>query len=529
MARGVLVCTMMLLAMGAFAQPSSEPAVPAKDFVVICPVEGLIDDGVTVFVKRAIREAYGAKAIIFVVDTFGGKVDSAIEISNAILNAPCKTIAYIKGKGAISAGALISFSCNTMVMEPGSAIGAATPVIAGPQGMEPTSEKEVSFMRAKMRALAERNGHNPDIAQAMVDKDIGLRGVMQGGKWVVYAENKDRAVSTPPAGAVKDIVETILKAVKEAGGVDLPDVKPKPAPEAAPADQTPAKAPDGSEVVLPVGKLLTMTPNEAVKYGVISTTVVNLEQVMGVFDVPNAEKHVLAMSWNELIFRFLTNPLVSGILLMLGVGGIYFEMKAPGHTLPGVVGVVCLAIFFGSYALIGLADWFDVILVVVGVVLILVEIFVVPGVTFLGGAGLVCIILGLYLALTGAFIPEFAWDYARLQNAMVTAMVAGVALSALVYLSWKYLPRTPLFQGILMTYTQGPAKGYVVQTEEQRAIAEGLVGVATSKLRPAGRGRFGDTTYDVVSNSEYIEPGEPIVIVQADGNRYVVDRYKGAK
>jgi membrane-bound serine protease (ClpP class) len=115
-----------------------------------------------------------------------------------------------------------------------------------------------------------------------------------------------------------------------------------------------------------------------------------------------------------------------------------------------------------------------------------------------------------------------------LQNACVTAVVAGVALSALVYFSWKFLPRTPLFQGILMTYRQAPETGYVVQTERESAAAVGLKGVATSKLRPAGRGRFGETTYDVVSHSEYIEPGTPIVIVQVDGNRYVVDTIKGA-
>jgi membrane-bound ClpP family serine protease len=162
------------------------------DQIYVCNIKGPVDEGVKVLVQRAVQEANAneAAAIFFRIDTPGGRVDSAIEITKAIETAKLPTVAYIEGMGAISAGALISFACDTIVMTPGTNMGAATPVMMTPEGATPLGEKEVSFLRAKMRALAESNGHNPDIAQAMVDKDIELRAYTnEQGEYVVFASN----------------------------------------------------------------------------------------------------------------------------------------------------------------------------------------------------------------------------------------------------------------------------------------------------------------------------------------------------
>ena len=114
--------------------PGFTPGVNAQeeDFVVVCPIDGDILDGIAVVVKRAVtEEAQGAKAILFIIDTYGGRVDSAIDIANTIMEAPAPTIAFIKGRGAISAGALISYACDQIVMAPGANIGASTPVVPG--------------------------------------------------------------------------------------------------------------------------------------------------------------------------------------------------------------------------------------------------------------------------------------------------------------------------------------------------------------------------------------------------------------
>lgn len=514
-----------------------------EGFVVVCPVEGMIDDGAGVLVERAMREAQGAKAIIFEIDTPGGLLDSAIDITKTVLDAPCPTIAYIKGMGAISAGALISYSCKHMIMTPDTNIGAATPVIMSAEGMQPTSEKEVSFMRAKMRALAERNDHNPWIAEAMVDKDIGLYAYtdVQTGRQIVFAPEIEpesdafaaKGAERRPEDNLQKAVDLIARAVKELS--DTPNLAPKPA-EPSTLDETEVAAepdaesavpegnlPPGTKCILAKGKLLTLTPREAVSYGVIPTTANNLDEVMAFYGYTGCRKHQIVATWSEDLFRWLTNPMVSGLLLMLGVAGLYMEIKTPGFGGFGVIGMVCLALFFGSHYVIGLANWLDLLLVLSGLVLLGVEIFVVPGFGIFGVAGVCCLLFGLYLSLTHVTIPEYSWDYARMEDASLSMVVAVLSFGLFVYALVRAFPYTPMYRLFVQSYVEDASAGYTVQTVADRDTAVGLRGVALSMLRPAGRGRFGARTLQVMTRGDFIAEGTPIVIVEAEGNRYVVD------
>ncbi|HOZ48546.1 MAG TPA: NfeD family protein [Candidatus Hydrogenedentes bacterium] len=534
MSRVITLMTAMIAMIAAGA------AGEAGDFVIVCPIEGMIDDGVNVLVERTVREADGAKAIIFVIDTPGGLLDAGIEITKTILEAPCQTIAYPTGMGAISAGALISYACQAIVMAPDANIGAATPVIMSPEGMQPTSEKEVSFMRAKMRALAERNGHNPAIAEAMVDKDIELRSyVNDEGRLIVYKAGGPDAPPFTNTGST-DVTQKVVKRIAEAvdtlpseldGFKDaVKDILP-PEGQATPAETsttaaTPAE--DGSQLVLPADKLLTLTAQEAVRYGLCPTTANSVDEVMAFFQLHGMRKYEIEMTWSEALFRWLTSPLVAGILLMLGIGGIYMEMKTPGFGVFGAVGLICLALFFGSHLLIGLAEWIDVVLVAGGIVLLLVEILIIPGFGMAGFAGITCLIIGLYLSLVRVPIPQYSWDFARLTDAGLSLVVAGLTLVLMVYIFWKVFPRTPLFGWLVLGHSQQADQGYTVQSPAQVQHALGLKGVATSMLRPAGRGRFGDQTYQVVTEGGFIAQDTPIVIVKAEGNRYVVKPVGGS-
>ena len=463
-------------------------AAHAEGFVVVCPINGMIDDGVGALVGRAVREATGATALIFEIDTPGGLVDSAIRVSQSILAAPCPTIAYVKGMGAISAGALISYACKNIIMTPDTNIGAATPVVMSPEGMMPTGEKEVSFMRAKMRSLAEANHHNPAIAEAMVDKDIELRLRADGD-----ARNRAFAIYHGDETSAADCA---------------------------------APVPPDTTIISPAGKLLTLTPKEAIAYGLMEATAANLQEVLSHFGYTDCEIRRIEPTWAEALFRFLTNPMVAVLLLMFGVGGILFEIKHPGLHIPVIIGVTCLALFFGSHFVIGLAEWIDVLLVLVGIALVLIEVFVIPGFGAVGVAGTVCILAGVYLALTGVAVPRYSWDYQRIQNAGVTLGVAAVTFTAFLYAFWRLLPHTPLYGWIVLQHTQKPEQGYVVQAAYEAERLVGGKGVATTMLRPAGRGRFGGVTYSVVSRGDYIPKDTPIVIVQVDGNRYVVQTWK---
>ncbi|MCP4641196.1 MAG: hypothetical protein GY851_12215 [bacterium] len=528
----------------ASADTALAPLLDSSDSVMICHIEGMIDDGILVLVERAIRDATaeGSKAIIFVVDTPGGRVDSCIKITDVILKAPCPTIAFIDGMGAVSAGAVISLSCDTIYMTEATVIGASQPVIPSAEGMLPTGEKEVSFLRATIAAIAEANDHNPHLARAMVDKDIELiaypRGdgtydVVERGSVEAIARDGDTPAADDPLdealdemtkdmpdplkAPVKDLARELVRQAEEA----IDDVTEGGLKPSEPVSVNP----DGSMIILARGKLLTLTPSEAVKYRLIPTTVRTVDQAMSLEGYLGARKVELVPTWSEELFRFLISPTVAGILLMLGIGGLYFEVKTPGFGIPGIIALVCFALFFGARAFIGLSEWIEPLLIILGIGLILIEIFVLPGFGIAGIAGILCLIAGIYLSFTfdDFSIPRYSWQFDRIDDAMRTLAIAGVSFAVFAFAFWKVFPHTPLYGKIVLLHAQDAENGYVVQDDMDGLAAVGMVGVATSPLRPAGRGRFKNKTCPVVSRAEFIEKGTPVVVVQVDGNRYVVD------
>lgn len=507
------------------------------DVVVVCPIEGMIDEGIAVIVERAVREAdeKSAIALIFRIDTPGGRVDSAVKIASAIQRSRTLTIAYIEGMGAISAGALISMACDEIVMAPGSNIGAAAPVIPTAEGMQPTGEKEVSFVRAKMRALAESNGHNPDIAQAMVDADIELRGYQdENGEWVIYAvedgETTEDAAEVTGAADRPERPKTPIERVLENTGIVPSPAEPiadepeeREEVEAAPRPRA-ARDEDGSERVLASGKLLTWTPQEALKYGLIDTIEPSLPDVVDYFTLGDVAYVDIEPTWAEKTFRWLTSPTVASLLLLLALGGLYLEVNTPGFGIPGIVGGVCLALFLGAHFVLGLTDVVDILLILLGAGLIVLEMFVIPGFGIAGIAGIICFAAGMYLALVPFTIPQYSWEFERMGEVAYILGLTLVLFGVFVFVAWKLLPHTPMYGHLVLRDSQDAATGYTVQRAEDALAYIGLHGTATSMLRPAGRGRFGERTLPVVSHGEFIPAGTPIHIVEVEGNRFVVDR-----
>lgn len=533
---------MLAMAVGTAAEAPPSPA--GAGHVVVCTIDEMIDDGAKVIAQRAVREAAGAAGLIFVIDTFGGRVDSAIEITDAIKSAPCPTVAFITGKGAISAGALISYACDEIIMAPGMNIGASTPFTPGAEQAAQVTEKSMSFLRAKYRALGEEKGHNPLLGEAMVDEDIELHGLLQpDGSFRIYkvepSGNVSDTASSPPRS--QDAIGRIFEALQQEMPIPLDGLerqvrealeKSAPAaPSEAPAASTAAPAnpetlPEGTVLISPQGKLLTLTTGEALKYGLINTVASSVEEVMAHKGWGELRRVDIIPTWSEELYRWLTSPMISAILLMLGIGGIYIEVRTPGIGLPLIIGLTCLTIFFGAHYIIGLANVIDLVLVLAGIALIAVELFVIPGFGLAGIAGLLCLMAGVYLSLTHVTIPEYDWDYMRLVDAGKTIVTSFLLLTAFTVLTWKLFPRTPLFRWMANTGTMTVDMGFTVQTSEEAAAAVGLRGEAMTFLRPAGRGRFNGKTYDVMTRGEFLPAGTPIVIIEAEGNRYVVKAIK---
>ncbi len=433
----------------ALVMPGAPFAALARPVVYVVPIEGVIDLGLAPFVERVLQEAtgVGATAVILEVDTFGGRVDAAVLIRDTLLRAKVKTVAFIN-KRAISAGALISLAAETIVMADGGTIGAATPVQIGLPGApaQPVEEKTVSYMRKEFRATAESRKRPPELAEAMVDADVEISGVI-------------------------------------------------------------AK-----------GKLLTLTTEEALQHKLVDFRADNMERVLELLGLADAEIRRASETWAESLVRIFTHPIVSSILIAVGMLGIIVEIQSPGFGVPGVVGLTSLGLFLWGHWLVRLAGWEEVLLIGIGLILLVVEIFLLPGFGLFGAIGIVALLGGLGLSLVGTGATWAVVLYA-LGQVIVAVLLAVVLALALL----RVLPRLPFGRRLILE-TELPAQaGYASAPEADRRWL-GKRGIAASTLRPAGIAHFDHERVDVITEGEFIEAGDPIEVLRVEGNRIVVRR-----
>jgi membrane-bound serine protease (ClpP class) len=423
-----------------------------RPVVYLAPIDGIIDLGLAPFVRRVLDEAAaaGAAAVILEINTFGGRVDAAVLIRDALLGSQVRTVAFVN-KRAISAGALISLAAERIVMADGGTIGAATPVELGTPGApaQPVAEKTVSYMRKEFRATAESRKRPPLLAEAMVDADVEIPGVI-------------------------------------------------------------AK-----------GKLLTLTTQEALQHKFADARADNVDAVLASLDLAGAEVRRATQTWAETLVRFLTHPVVSSLLMTIGILGIIVEIRTPGFGVPGSLGAVSLALFFWGHWLVRLAGWEEVLLVGLGLILLAIEVFVTPGFGLTGVLGLAALIGGLGLSLVGAGATWVVVVTAVGQVAASLLLALAVSLAVL-----RFLPRLPFGRRLVLETELTAHEGFASAPETDRAWL-GKRGTAASPLRPAGIADIEGERVDVVSDGEFIDAGEPLTVVRVDGNRIVVRHLRG--
>ena len=418
-----------------------------RPIVYVAPIEGVIDLGLAPFVQRILKEAASAeaKAVILDINTFGGRVDAAVLIRDALLESPVLTVAFVN-KRAISAGALISLASEKLVMADGGTIGAATPVQIGLPGApaQPVAEKTVSYMRKEFRATAEQRNRPALIAEAMVDADV-----------------------------------------------EIPDIIQK-------------------------GKLLTLTTKEALDVKLADFQANTLEAVLQSLELDGADIRYASETWAETLVRFLTHPVVSSLLMTLGIMGIIVEIRVPGFGLPGLIGLGSLGLFFWGHTLVRLAGVEEFLLVALGLILVSMEIFFIPGFGIAGILGIVSLLGGLGLSLIGS---GATWDTMLSAVGQVALSIFVAILMALFLL--RYFQRLPFGKRLLLKTSLLSKEGYASSPEgDQRWL--GKRGTAATDLHPSGLAHLnGDRRY-VVSEGDIINAGHPVEVVRVDGNRIVV-------
>ena len=223
-------------------------------------------------------------------------------------------------------------------------------------------------------------------------------------------------------------------------------------------------------------------------------------------------------TWAEAILRFLTHPVVSSLLMTIGILGIIVELRTPGFGVPGAVGIGCLALFFWGHWLVRLVGWEELLLVGAGVILLAIELFVTPGFGATGVLGITALVGGLALSLVGAG-ATWAVIITALGRVAVSLLLAIAAALALL----RFLPRLPFGRRLVLETELAAREGFASAPETDRAWL-GKRGTAVSRLRPAGIADIEGERVDVVSDGDFIDAGDPITVVRVDGNRIVVRR-----
>ena len=401
--------------------------------------------------NKAIEQATAQDAdILFMeLNTFGGELDAADKMRTALLECPIPTIVFIN-KNAASAGALISIACDSIYMAPGSSIGAASVV---DQTGQVLPDKYQSYMRSLMRSTAEMNGRDPDIAQAMVDPDVEIKGVSEKGK------------------------------------------------------------------------VLTFTTSEAIENGFCNAEANDMDEVLKKADIQSYTIENQQESWIDKVISFLINPIVSGILIMFIIGGIYFEMQAPGIGFALLVSVVAALLYFAPHYLEGLAAHWEILVFIVGLGLLLLEIFVVPGFGVTGISGIILMVAALVLTMTfnigfdfSFSAPELFIEYLFL---VIAACFAGFLLS--LWLGKKLITADTRYGSLALKTNMDADKGFVAQ-DMQLAQYVGKQGIASTLLRPVGKIEIDGEYLDATSEVGFIDKGDPIEVTRFENAQLFVKK-----
>ena len=433
----------------------------SRPLVYEIDIQKEINNTTQIYLSKGLAEAktLGADAVLIHLNTYGGQVDAADSMRTAILYSPIPVYVFIDNNAA-SAGALISIACEKIYMRKGANIGAATVVNQTGTAMP---DKYQSYMRSMMRSTAEAHGQD-----TIIQRNDTLY------KWkrdpLIAEAMVDERVSIP------NLVDT--------------------------------------------GKVLTLTAQEAMKWGYCEGIAESPDEVITRY-LGYSDYRLVSYtpSWLDDVKGFLLNPVFQSFLIILIIGGIYFEMQAPGMGFPSVVALVAAVLYFAPLYLDGLAANWEILVFVIGLMLIAVELFVLPGFGVAGIGGIVLVTGGLIMALLDNTNFDFRGVSAERWGEAVLTVLAGLVLGfvAMIWLSHK-IGRRGIFRRVALVADLEEA----VSSPDLSALV-GQEGVAVTVLRPSGKVRIGTEWYDGVSEAGFIEKGSRVKVLRFENAQlYVV-------
>ncbi|NQU63937.1 MAG: ATP-dependent Clp protease proteolytic subunit, partial [SAR324 cluster bacterium] len=457
-------------------------AAEGKQKVFVIPVSGPVDPGMAAFLERTLTKYAKDPAALVVIemDTFGGRVDSALEIVDHLTTIPESKVISFVTKRAISAGALIALAASELVMKHNTLIGDCAPIVMSAEGPKMLGEKMQAPLRAKFRALAKRNGYPELLSEAMVSIDMEVFKVV-----------------FPDRELYMD-------------GVDFGDLT-----------ETEKKSVISKKTIVAKGELLTMDNIEAVALGFSRMSVDSIDEMLTARGLTDYEIVRIEESWSEALMSYIGS--FGQILMLIGLAALYLEYKSPGFGIFGIVGIASLALFFFNQYLVGLADYTELLILIIGILLLVVEVLVLPGFGLAGFAGLTSIGISLILMMQDFVIPDpsLPWEGNLMIGNLVRVLISFLLAFILTLAVFRYL--LPL----LSTGGRGPflsanLKASRITQAKDKGIKIGDTGEADTFLRPSGKIIIGNKRLDAVTVGEFIEKGTPIEIIKISGNRIIV-------
>lgn len=466
--------------------------------------DGMISESTWFYIKLALDHYRQEKPICIVLrlNTPGGEVFAAEKISDALRDMDLKdqipVIAFVDN-WAVSAGAMLAYSCRFIAAVPDAVMGAAEPVTASAEGtMQTASEKVNSVLRTDFRNRALFYGRNPIIAMAMVDKDMIV--VERNGE-IIQLDNEDQIIHS-------------------------------------------GEHPD--KVISPKGKLLTLDGKELLEYKVADFLVpfesgspAGESQINGLLhqpffkEIPGVVVDQFKMDWKGHLLAFLMSPQVASLLVMGMMLGFYMELSSPGFGLPAVLALVCLLLILLSSMAMEAINWLEVVFIAIGAIIIVVDLFFLPTFGLMGAVGVIFLLMGV----VGLLVPglesisydpsSHTWNAAGqavLERLAWILGAFGLSLILILLFTLYFAPRWGVFSRFISKGEQDASEGYQAASYEKNLV--GREGVVLADLKPAGHIEIDGTRYQAVSQGSYIDQGERVEVIEGRGAALVVKKKK---
>lgn len=463
--------------------PTSTPTpthTPTKKLIYVFEMRQEIMPAAWRMTKKCMSDALerGASHIIIDMNTYGGMLDVADSIRTAVLNSPVPVSVFINNQAA-SAGALISIAADSIYMRSGASIGAAT-VVDGGSG-QPVPDKYQSFMRGMMRSTAESHGkvfHT--VANTAADGEVTMDTVWQWRRNPAIAE-----AMVDPTLSVAGLVDST--------------------------------------------KVLTMTTLEAIQWGFCEGSAESVDEVIAHIEKANRELGVqpsevfhYKASTMDKIMDFLNNPIFQGIALIMIIGGLYFELQTPGIGFPLAVAILGALLYFSPLYFEGMLQSWEIITFVIGLVLLMLEVFVIPGFGVAGILGIVMMVVGLSFAAIDNELLKYVKSeevgvITVLRPFLVVIISTGIAVALSFHFGSRFLKGESGFRKrVVLTNELTAERGYVGQSVVGVDLI-GVKGLAHSDMRPSGKVEINGEYYDGVSiDSGFINKGSEIRVVKVE-------------